>query len=127
MMDKAEGSGGSEDLRQRLLTAAIDLLKEPETPLDLRKVAERAGKSRTAPYLVFGKESEGGGVIALRIAVAAEGARMMSRVMREAAEISPDPIASFHAVAEAFLLFAETNPRLSRLIFGPEITAIGTR
>lgn len=125
MMDKAEGSGGSEDLRQRLLTAAIDLLKEPETPLDLRKVAERAGKSRTAPYLVFGKESEGGGVIALRIAVAAEGARMMSRVMREAAEISPDPIASFHAVAEAFLLFAETNPRLSRLIFGPEINAIG--
>ncbi len=125
MTDKAEGSGGSEDLRQRLLTAAIDLLKEPETPLDLRKVAERAGKSRTAPYLVFGKESEGGGVIALRIAVAAEGARMMSRVMREAAEISPDPIASFHAVAEAFLLFAETNPRLSRLIFGPEINAIG--
>lgn len=125
MMDKAEGSGGSEDLRQRLLTAAIDLLKEPETPLDLRKVAERAGKSRTAPYLVFGKESEGGGVIALRIAVAAEGARMMSRVMREAAEISPDPIASFHAVAEAFLLFAETNSRLSRLIFGPEINAIG--
>ena len=125
MTDKAEGSGGSEDLRQRLLTAAIDLLKEPETPLDLRKVAERAGKSRTAPYLVFGKESEGGGVIALRIAVAAEGARMMSRVMREAAEISPDPIASIHAVAEAFLLFAETNPRLSRLIFGPEINAIG--
>ena len=125
MTDKAEGSGGSEDLRQRLLTAAIDLLKEPETPLDLRKVAERAGKSRTAPYLVFGKESEGGGVIALRIAVAAEGARMMSRVMREAAEISPDPIASLQAVAEAFLLFAETNPRLSRLIFGPEINAIG--
>ena len=125
MTDKAEGSGGSEDLRQRLLTAAIDLLKEPETPLDLRKVAERAGKSRTAPYLVFGKESEGGGVIALRIAVAAEGARMMSRVMREAAEISPDPIASIQAVAEAFLLFAETNPRLSRLIFGPEINAIG--
>ena len=39
MTDKAEGSGGSEDLRQRLLTAAIDLLKEPETPLDLRKVS----------------------------------------------------------------------------------------
>ena len=38
MTDKAEGSGGSEDLRQRLLTAAIDPLKEPETPLDLRKV-----------------------------------------------------------------------------------------
>ena len=41
MMDKAAGSGGSEDLRQRLLTAALDLLQEPETPLDLRKVAER--------------------------------------------------------------------------------------
>jgi len=125
MMDKGEGSGGSDDLRQRLLTAALELLQEPETPLDLRKVAERAGKSRTAPYLVFGKESEGGGVIALRIAVAAEGARIMSRMMREAAEISPDPIASFRDVAEAFLLFAETHPRLSRLIFGPEINAIG--
>ncbi len=125
MTTKSEGSRGSDDLRRLLLDAALALLQEPETPLELRKVAERAGKSRTAPYLVFGKESEGGGVVALKIAVAAEGALIMSRVMREAAELSTDPIDSFHDVAEAFLRFVEANPRLFRLMYGPEINAIG--
>lgn len=115
---------GPDALRRRMLDAARDILREPDTPLDLRKVAERAGKSRTAPYLVFGKESEGGGVLALRIAVAAEGAREMADAMGEAAHPLDDPIEGFHAVALAFLDFVADEPRLFRLMYGPEINAV---
>lgn len=107
-----------------MLRAAREILREDDTPLDLRKVAERAGKSRTAPYLVFGKESEGGGVLALRIAVAAEGAREMARAMESAAGTIDDPIEAFHRVARAFLDFVEREPRLFRLMYGPEINAV---
>ena len=116
-------SKGSDELRRLLLDAALELLKEPDTPLDLRKVAERAGKSRTAPYLVFGK-GKSGGVMALRIAVAAEGARLMQEAMVEAYAPDEDPFASLQSVATAFLTFVEANPRLFRLMYGPEINAI---
>jgi len=116
-------SDAAEDLRRRLLDAALELLQDPDTPLDLRKVAERAGKSRTAPYLVFGK-GPGGGVMALRIAVAAEGSRIMQRMMIDAYAEGGDPFESLRAVAAAFLTFAERNARLFRLMYGPEINAI---
>lgn len=106
------------DLRRRLLDAARTLLREPDTRLDLRKVAERAGKSRTAPYLVFGKERDGGGLLALRLAVAADGAEELSRRMEEASLTSRDPLEAFQSVAEELLAFTEENPRLFRLMFG---------
>lgn len=115
---------GPDELRRLLLAAAREILREPDTPLDLRKVAERAGKSRTAPYLVFGKESEGGGVLALRIAVAAEGAAEMAEAMERAARGVDDAIDAFHQVALAFLAFVEREPRLFRLMYGPEINAV---
>jgi AcrR family transcriptional regulator/CheY-like chemotaxis protein len=105
-------------LRRLLLDAARALLREPDTRLDLRKVAERAGKSRTAPYLVFGKERDGGGLAALRLAVAADGAGELSRLMEEASLTSRDPLEAFRAVAEAVLAFSEENPRLFLLVFG---------
>jgi CheY-like chemotaxis protein/AcrR family transcriptional regulator len=125
MSNASDRPSGPESLRRLLLDAASDLLREPDTPLDLRKVAERAGKSRTSPYLVFGKESEGGGVLALRIAVAAEGAEEMARRMAAASVPRGDPVTAFRAVAEAFLEFVEENPRLFRLMYGPDIRAIG--
>lgn len=115
---------GPDELRRLMLAAAREILREPDTPLDLRKVAERAGKSRTAPYLVFGKESEGGGVLALRISVAAEGAGEMALSMERAARDLDDPIEAFHAVALAFLDFVAAEPRLFRLMYGPEINAV---
>ena len=68
----APASESNLKLRTLLLNAAFEILEEEETPFELRKVAERAGKSRTAPYLVFGKGKEGG-LRALKLAVAAEG------------------------------------------------------
>ena len=112
-----------EDLRTRFIRAAMGILAEPETPLDLRKVAERAGKSRTAPYLVFGKEREGGGLAALRLAVAAEGTRMLCARLAEARARAEDALGAFHGMAKVFLTFAQEHPRLYRLMFGPEIGA----
>ncbi|MEJ2207065.1 MAG: response regulator [Gemmatimonadota bacterium] len=109
------------DLRTLLIRAALEILEEPDTPLDLRKVAERAGKSRTAPYLVFGKEREGGGVVALRLAVAAEGMRRLLREVTRVAHRKADPLTAFHDVAEGFFRFAKEHERLFRLMFGPEI------
>ncbi len=108
-------------LRTLLIRAALEILEEPETPLDLRKVAERAGKSRTAPYLVFGKERDGGGLVALRLAVAAEGAKMLSDELTPAEHAEGDPLEAFHHLATAFFQFATTHDRLFRLMFGPEI------
>ncbi|HSH75738.1 MAG TPA: response regulator [Longimicrobiales bacterium] len=119
-MRSPPGRGG-EELRRLFVQAALKILEDPETPLELRKVAELAGKSRTAPYLAFGRESEGGGVLALRMAVAAEGARIMSDRLAEAERSSSDPLMAFQSVARAFLAFVGEHPRLFRLMFGPEI------
>ena len=117
---------GSGELRRLLLDAALHILEEPDTPLDLRKVAETAGKSRTAPYLVFGKESEGGGLLALRMAVAAEGVRAMADRMEKAERSSTDPVLAFRSVALALLSFASEHPRLFRLMYGLEMGSVSS-
>lgn len=113
---------GHAELRALLLEAAREILDEPDTALDLRKVAERAGKSRTAPYLVFGKTEEGGGLDALKVAVAAEGFEAMTRAVSRALRRPADPEARLRVVGREYLTFAEENPRLYRLMFGPEVS-----
>ncbi len=108
-------------LRQRFLAAARGILRDLDTPLDLRKVAERAGKSRTAPYLEFGKESEGGGLVALKMAVAADGFAELTRDMVRAGGDHRGAGQSIRRMAEAYLRFARREPRLYRLMFGEEL------
>jgi len=109
------------NLRRILLDAALDILGEDDTPLDLRKVAERAGKSRTAPYIIFGKEREGGGLTALRLAVATEGTKMLLAALRAGKDPTSDPRAGLEQLVETFLTFATHHERLFRLMFGPEM------
>ncbi len=109
------------ELRRLLLDAAREILAEPDTSLDLRKIAERAGKSRTAPYLVFGKTEEGGGLAALRLAVAAEGFDALVRALDRALESARHPEEGLERLAAAYLAFARDNPRLFRLMFGPQV------
>jgi CheY-like chemotaxis protein len=117
----ADSPRGSSDLRALFVAAAQELLDEPDTSLDLRKVAERAGKSRTAPYLAFGKSEEGGGLPALQLAVAAEGFRELTDGMRRALRRATDPEDGLQALATAYLAFARDRPRLFRLMFGTEV------
>jgi len=114
----------SPDLKTRFIEAAHEILREGPEPrkLGLRKIAQRAAVSRTAPYLVFGKEREGGGLAALQAAVGADGFRRLAEAMREAAEANrKDPERGLREIAAAYLGFARENPRLYRLMFGNEL------
>jgi CheY-like chemotaxis protein len=97
------------------------MLAESDAPLELRKVAERVGKSRTAPYLVFGKTEEGGGLEALRVAVAAEGFAELMDALRTARVSAARSDVALREVARAYLGFALAHPSLFRLIFGAEV------
>jgi AcrR family transcriptional regulator len=111
------------DLRTRFIDAAHSILREEDASykLELRKIAQRAEVSRTAPYLVFGKEREGGGLVALQAAVAADGFRKLAGAMRKAGEKAVEPEEGLREVAVAYLRFAAGNPRLYRLMFGTEL------
>jgi hypothetical protein len=112
------------DLRARILAAAHDILRDesPERKLELRKIAEQAELSRTAPYLAFGQQQDGGGLAALQAALSADGFRRLAEAMREAAKANAEhPEQGLRAIAAAYLAFAEANPRLFRLMFGAEV------
>jgi hypothetical protein len=109
------------DLRSLFVDAARRILEESDTPLDLRKVADRAGKSRTAPYLAFGKTEEGGGLAALRLAVASQGIEELARTMEAAIRAETDPESALQGMAAAYLAFATDHPRLFRLAFGADV------
>lgn len=111
------------DLRTRFIDAAHSILREEDASykLELRKIAQRADVSRTAPYLVFGKEREGGGLVALQAAVAADGFRKLAGAMWKAGEKAGDPEEGLREIAAVYLRFAAANPRLYRLMFGAEL------
>ena len=112
------------ELRELLLEVALEILREEETPLALRKVAERAGKSRTAPYLVFGEQQDGGGLIGLKLAVATRGAEMLhSALLKEITSVK-DARVALKGATNAFFTFVSANRRLFRLMFGPEVAEV---
>jgi len=115
------------DLKELLLDAALSILAEEDTPLGLRKVAERAGKSRTAPYLVFGQKQDGGGLPGLKLAIATRGTNLLRSAIHSEISSIADPRESLEQATRAFLSFANENPRLFRLMFGPEVAEISTR
>jgi len=120
MRDEDETKRGGSGLREAFIEAAREILRE-DTTLDLRKVAERAGKSRTAPYLVFGKTEEGGGLEALRLAVAVRGVRELADTAARSVARAPDPEQAARLLGEAYIDFARRRPGLFRLMFGPEV------
>jgi AcrR family transcriptional regulator/CheY-like chemotaxis protein len=109
------------ELRDLLVTAARGLLEEGEQTLDLRQVARRAGKSHTAPYVAFGSTDEGGGLEALRIAVAASGFDDLAADLEGAVESGPPGKAALARVGQAYFRFARRHVGLFRIMFGPEV------
>jgi AcrR family transcriptional regulator len=115
------------DLRQALVDAAIDLLREsgPEA-LTLRGAARAAGVSQAAPYRHF-KDRR-----ALVAAVADDGFRRLLLAMSEAASPAPkrgtrkrqsprDPAKGLRQLAIAYVRFAHEHPAEYRVMFGEEI------
>lgn len=116
------------DLRQALVDAAIDLLREsgPEA-LTLRGAARAAGVSQAAPYRHF-KDRR-----ALVAAVADDGFRRLLLAMSEAASPAPpkrgppkpqsprNAASALRQLAIAYVRFAHEHPAEYRVMFGAEI------
>ncbi len=103
------------DLRATLLREATALLRsEGIEGLSLRKLAERAGVSRTAPYHHFADKN------ALLCALAAEGFAELEALIAEAAAGG-----ELRAFVRRYLSFASDNPELYELMFGRSIWKAG--
>jgi AcrR family transcriptional regulator len=105
------------DLRQALLLAAKQLLAEAGIEnLSLRKLAERAGVSRTAPYHHFSDKN------GLLCAIAAQGFR---RRHQDAIDNFDNPATSqqekFEEYICGYVRFAASHPEEYELMFGRSI------
>jgi len=114
---KARPSYHHGDLRQVLLRSAKQLIAEAGIEnLSLRRLAERAGVSRTAPYHHFSDKND------LLCAIAAAGFRR--RHQTAAAEFDnadKTMLEKFHAYINGYMQFAVDNPEEYELMFGRSI------
>ena len=105
------------DLREALLQAAKALIAEAGIEnLSLRKLAERAGVSRTAPYHHFSDKND------LLCAIAAQGFRLRhaeTLVMFEDATLTARQ--KFEQYIFGYMRFAANNPEQYELMFGRSI------
>lgn len=105
------------DLRSSLLSAATDLLKESGIEgLSLRKLADKVGVSRTAPYHHFKDKN------ALLCAIAEEGFRHWREIAErifDQADLSARE--KYRQFVHGYIHYAATNPELYDLMFGRTI------
>ncbi|WP_026376155.1 TetR/AcrR family transcriptional regulator [Aestuariibacter salexigens] len=105
------------DLHQSLLNAAREMLREQGIEgLSLRKLADRVGVSRTAPYHHFKDKN------ALLCAIAEDGFRywhaMAKEILDQSALSARQKYAKF---IRAYIGYAADNPELYDLMFGRTI------
>ncbi|WP_298442063.1 TetR/AcrR family transcriptional regulator [uncultured Ferrimonas sp.] len=105
------------DLRQTLLDAATAMIAEAGIDgLSLRKLAERVGVSRTAPYHHFKDKGQ------LLSAIATEGFR--SRTEQAQALLADQSLTAkqrFSAFFRNYIAFATESPQMYELMFGHTI------
>ncbi|HEX7784503.1 MAG TPA: TetR/AcrR family transcriptional regulator [Sphingobium sp.] len=100
--------------REVLLEVAAELLEqEGAAGLSLRRVAERAGLSRQAPYNHFDNKE------ALLAELARNGFLLLARRM-SSHQNGPSAIEELAAAAESYIAFGVEQPALFRLMFGRE-------
>jgi AcrR family transcriptional regulator len=106
------------NLREALLDAATDLLvQEGAQKLSLRAAARQAGVSQSAPYRHFPAKGD------LLAAVGQRGFKGLREQMVQELEGIKDHRARLHAGGRAYVAFAQQNPHLFRLMFGPLMSA----
>lgn len=104
------------DLRAALLEAALAEVRERgPAALGLRAVARRVGVSPMAPYRHFTDKE------ALLADVAAQGFWLFKRRLEDAAGAQAEANAALIAQGVAYVRFANDEPSLFRLMFGPLI------
>jgi AcrR family transcriptional regulator len=100
------------NLREALLHGAVRVIAEAgPAAFTLREVARRAGVSHNAPYRHFRDKD------ALLSAVAAQGFRELTRVMRQAAERETDPLGQLTHSGLAYVEFALRRPEHFTVMF----------
>jgi AcrR family transcriptional regulator len=108
------------DLRQALVDAAIELLREGGvSALTLRAAARRAGVSQAAPYRHFADHAD------LLAAVAADGFMRLREVMIQSARGAPSPREGLRGLARAYVRFGVRHPAEYRVMFGSETAGHG--
>lgn len=105
------------DLRQSLIAAATEMVADGGIDsLSLRKLAERVGVSRTAPYHHFKDKG------ALLSAIAADGFRNRAeQAQRLFADPSLTPHQRFSAFFSDYIAFATSSAAMYELMFGSTI------
>ncbi|MTI14872.1 TetR/AcrR family transcriptional regulator [Sansalvadorimonas verongulae] len=104
------------NLRQALLLAAFEHLhKTGPEKLSLRALARDVGVSQTAPYRHFPNKD------LLFVAMAVEGFRRLEQRVQETSQSNPDAYKALLLCAEDYIAFAQENPALYRLMFGPAL------
>ena len=108
------------DLRQNLITAATEMIKESGIEgISLRKLAAKVGVSRTAPYHHFKDKNE------LLCAIAEQGFRnrlshLEEQYSNKAEQTKTSTLQLKHYMLD-YLKFAQDNPELYELMFGRTI------
>lgn len=104
------------DLRRALIEAAQEILEEAGVSgLTLRAAARKAGVSPAAPYRHFADKE------ALLAAVAEQGFRALSALIRQTASPGSDRASAFRGIGLAYVRFAVEHPARFRLMFGREL------
>lgn len=105
------------DLRRSLLDAARELLRENGVDgLSLRKLADRVGVSRTAPYHHFKDKN------ALLCAIAEDGfVHWQEAAMAIFDQRDLEPREKYRQFVEGYIRYAAENPQMYDLMFGRTI------
>src|SRR6516225_2985309 len=104
------------DLRPALIRSALEILSEAGMAgLSLRAAARRAKVSAMAPYRHFADKE------ALLAAVAEHGFQLLEARLTAATATAADPRAGLAALGVAYVVFAQDEPSLFKLMFGPTI------
>ncbi|PIE42737.1 MAG: TetR family transcriptional regulator [Gammaproteobacteria bacterium] len=104
------------NLRQALLEKAQEQLTEvgPDK-LSLRALARDVGVSQTAPYRHFADKTD------LLAALSATGFRRLRDALMAEVEGLESAVDKLHISGKTYILFAQNNAELYRLMFGPMI------
>lgn len=107
------------DLRNALITAAIELLREKgANVISLREVAKKTGVSHAAPYRHFRDKT------ALLTAIAQAGFQLLATRLTEVTlHYVSDPQQQLIEAGNAYVELAVENPEISQLMFGSFIDA----
>ncbi len=104
------------DARNALIRAAAELLETAGAAgLSLRRVAERAGLSRQAPYNHFADKE------ALLAELVRDGFERLGQDTAAAGRSDGEPVVRLQRAGEGYIAFAQGSPALFRLMFSKEL------